>query len=522
MLRSFSIGVALITLFGCSTVTKVQKASDSNLTSVAGITSESETDSSAVGPLAEATSAFQNAEAAQDDRIKLAYYLAAAEGSYVYALNEGAEEASRERAIYNAACAEAAVIIHRLAGSDVPFESISAGGKTYRLILRDTDSGGLLQQEYVIASNKLIAQNLKKDVKQSGLGGTLVGYSSKDRPRFENDPNVSPQGRAIGITSLLLFKDSGEVRLEVHDPFKQDIISIGDRRHRLAADFSGPIELQLQQVSKSSIKKVGKKGYFEPEKQEWLRGLFFMEPYRIEKIPVILIHGLYSAPITWLDLYLEFIADKQLRENFQFWIYRYPTGYPIGQNARDFRVAFSECMMRYDPDGKNRALQNTVLVGHSMGGLISSAVVRDSGDILWNLLSNHSIDTLDLDEEVRVELEPIAFFDSLPQVSRVVFMATPHRGSKLAKGFAAKFASALVHSPGNFFKTTDSQPDENFTDFAIEVGSQKQTSVDALKPDAWQLTTLLDLPMSQRVTYHSIIGNKSNKSLTKSGDGVVP
>ncbi len=309
--------------------------------------------------------------------------------------------------------------------------------------------------------------------------------------------------------------------MEVHDPFKQDTINTGGRQHRLAADFSGPIELQLH-LLKSSIKKIGKKGYLEPEKQEWLRGLFFIEPYRIEKIPVIFIHGLHSAPVTWLDLYLELIADRRVRENFQFWAYRYPTGYPIGRNARDFRVTFNESMMRYDPDGKNRAFQNMILVGHSMGGLISSAAVRDSGDTVWDLFSDRSIDALDLDEEVRVDLESMVFFDPLPQVSRVVFMATPHRGTKLAKGFAANIASGLVHSPGKFFKTTDSQPDENYTDFAIKVGSQKQTSVDALKPDAWQLTLLLDLPMSQRVTYHSIIGNSGKKPLAKSGDGVVP
>ena len=207
--RRFVITATLLIFSGEITVSKVKEEPDSNLTSVAEITSNLGTDLSAIDPLAEAVAAFQMAEEAQDDRMKLAYYLTAAEGTFVYALNEGVEEASRERAIYNTSCAEAAVIIHRLASNDIPFESVSTGDKTYRVILRDTHSVGLLQQEYVVTSNKLIVQNLKKDVKQSGLGGTLVEYLSKDNPRFANDPNVPPEGRSTSFTSILIFEDTG-------------------------------------------------------------------------------------------------------------------------------------------------------------------------------------------------------------------------------------------------------------------------------------------------------------------------
>jgi hypothetical protein len=49
------------------------------------------------------------------------------------------------------------------------------------------------------------------------------------------------------------------------------------------------------------------------------------------------------------------------------------------------------------------------------------------------------------------------------------------------------------------------------------------TSIDYLKPHAWQLETVLTLPVSERVTMHSIIGRaKKNKPLEKSSDGVVP
>ena len=363
------------------------------------------------------------------------------------------------------------MIIHRLAGSDLPVERVTAGDKTSQVKLYDTQSGRFLQQEYVIASNKLTVQELKKEVKQKGLGGTLIGFLSKDSSLFKDDPNIPPEGRTIGFTGVLIFEESGEVRLEIYDPAEQDEISIEGHQHRLAADFSGPLELL---ISKSLAKKMGKKGFHNPKEHEWLRGLFFIEPYRPEKIPVVLIHGLHSAPITWIDVYLELIADKRLRENFQFWAYRYPTGYAIGRNARDFRVSFNESVMRCDPNGKNLAFQNTVLVGHSMGGLISSAAVRDSGDTVWNLLSDRSIETIDLDEEVRDELKSLAFFGPLPQVSRVIFMATPHRGSKLAKGFAAELATAFVNIPVDLLNPDDPQLNENFTDFGKKLSSRKK------------------------------------------------
>ncbi len=515
----FVISAALLFFSGSIALSKVKEEPNSNLTSITELTSNNETVLSAEGPLAEAVAAFLKGDAAQDDRLKLAHYLTAAENLFTKALENANEKASRERAIYSASCAEAAVIIHRLAGSDLPVESVTAGDKTYRVKLHDIQSGRLLQQEYVVSSDKMIVHELKKEVKQSGLGGTLIGYLSKDSPQFVDDPNVPPEGRTLGFTSVLIFEDSSEVRLEIYDPGKQDEINIEGRRHRLAADFSGPLDLL---VSKSLAKKMGKKGFHNPEEQEWLRGLFFIEPYRPEKIPVILIHGLHSAPITWLDLYLELIVDKRLRMNFQYWVYRYPTGYPIGRNARDFRVTFNETIMRHDPDGKNLAFQNMVLVGHSMGGLISSAAVRDSGDTVWNLISDRSIDSLDIDEEVRDELESMVFFDPLPQVSRVVFMATPHRGSKLAKGFAGKLAAALVDIPVDLLNPDDPQLNENFTDFGKKIIKQKQTSIDGLRPDTWQLATLLDLPMSERVTYHSIIGNNRKKPFPIKGDGVVP
>jgi len=60
-----------------------------------------------------------------------------------------------------------------------------------------------------------------------------------------------------------------------------------------------------------------------------------------------------------------------------------------------------------------------------------------------NRLENLKISTTD-----REKLRSLIFLEPLPFVKRVVFIATPHRGSYLAGGFVRNLAQRLVSLPG--------------------------------------------------------------------------
>ena len=101
----------------------------------------------------------------------------------------------------------------------------------------------------------------------------------------------------------------------------------------------------------------------------------------------------------------------------------------------------------YNPDGRDPAFDQMVLLGHSMGGLLSHMMTVDSGDKLWQLNSDRPFDEILGPPEVLDELQHYLFFEPLPFVKRVVFLATPHRGSDLSRGMVGRVGSSLITEP---------------------------------------------------------------------------
>ena len=125
----------------------------------------------------------------------------------------------------------------------------------------------------------------------------------------------------------------------------------------------------------------------------------------------------------------------------------YGSGNPLVQSVTELRTALTEEVARRDPAGTNAALRQMVLVGHSQGGLLVKGTVIDSGDRLLRLLSTNRIEALPIEEAQRQEIRSRLCIEPLPFVRRVIFIATPHRGSYLASGFARKWAKRMVSLP---------------------------------------------------------------------------
>ena len=66
-------------------------------------------------------------------------------------------------------------------------------------------------------------------------------------------------------------------------------------------------------------------------------GLYILQPYDPDRIPVIFVHGLISTPQMWLNVINELNADPVLRARYQYWVFAYPTGNPLAYSALRLR-----------------------------------------------------------------------------------------------------------------------------------------------------------------------------------------
>ena len=221
-------------------------------------------------------------------------------------------------------------------------------------------------------------------------------------------------------------------------------------------------------------------------------------------------------------------ADPGLRERFQFWVYFYPTGDPYLATAADLRRSLDKLRTDLDPNHKDPALDEMVLVGHSMGGLVSHLQTVDGGDDFWRLVSDEPFDTVKAQPGVRDQLEETFYFRRRTDVRRVVFLGTPHRGSRLGPSLPARLARRFIRGPQVLMAEA--------ADLAAENPELKYrqlpTSVDLLAPNAPALQVLAARPRPAQVHYHSVVGVAPKCSVVverwlagdanEPGDGVVP
>ena len=139
-------------------------------------------------------------------------------------------------------------------------------------------------------------------------------------------------------------------------------------------------------------------------------------------------------------------------------------------------------MKEVDPDGKDTGLKQMVVIGHSQGGLLTKMTVIDSGMHLWPF--SVPPEELDIDVETRDLLTHALMIKPLPFVRRVIFIATPHRGSYQALGFVGVFGSWMVNLPGRFTKlSVDLLTLQGKGIFLGPMSSGLPTSIDNMNPE---------------------------------------
>src|SRR6202041_3994901 len=144
-----------------------------------------------------------------------------------------------------------------------------------------------------------------------------------------------------------------------------------------------------------------------------LNGPFMLHPYHPNMIPVVFVHGTASSPARWAEMTNELLGDPAIASRYQIWFFSYNSGNPIALSAMRLREALTTARKDVDPAGKDLALDQMVVVGHSQGGLLTKMTVVDSGTRFWDRLTKIPFEKAELDPETRDLLQRAIFVKPL-------------------------------------------------------------------------------------------------------------
>ena len=331
-----------------------------------------------------------------------------------------------------------------------------------------------------------------------------------------------PKRVSFPVTLLLRWPDDCSVldapqpdaSLEALDPIESISVNIAGRAVPIEVDYTTPIAVMLA----SSNPPSGIDALLHSDEFEKRSALIMFQPVRPDRIPVLFVHGLASGPETWLPLYNRLLKDDTIRKNFQFVFWFYPTGQLALENAARLRRALVEADSAFSNRGGFSLKSNGVICAHSLGGILSNALVTDSGDQLWNTVFTVPPEDLPVDEALRKDLKETLIFEHLPFANRVIYYASPHRGAPDAGRGIVQWASGLIRRP----QRTLGQDAKLRGYLRDEVKSKHYTVAQSLRDDNPVLSKLADLPVADGVVYHSIIGDTVAAGRKGGDDGLVP
>ena len=345
---------------------------------------------------------------------------------------------------------------------------------------------------------------------RDGFGAPIVAVereASKERRE-----KLAPSRIFRTVTAVAQFQGRRCV-LEFYDPLDTETVSFYGRTVPLSADFTVPLAVMLQQTdpAKHELSRV-----LNPEKYAHTAAIERLQPFNPNKTVVLVIHGLKDSQATWTPMINKLRGDPVIRKHYQFWFYSYPTGYPFPYSAAILRKELDEVEKQFPK------LKPMVVIGHSMGGCISRLLLTDSGDQLWMKIFGRPPDEVSLSPKTREYFRQELFFRHRPEIGRVIFIASPLRGSKMATGIISTLANMLIREP-----TLSSQASEEMLRHtSIRENELKPmrraNSVDSLSPNSRFLHAMNEIPMTPGVPYNTIIGDRGRGDSPNSSDGVVP
>jgi pimeloyl-ACP methyl ester carboxylesterase len=352
---------------------------------------------------------------------------------------------------------------------------------------------------------------VKEHVTRPGIGAPVVAVGKKLNTEWRS--NYLTKRIYYGVTAVARFQGNRCI-LSFEDPLEKETISLNGKSMNLAADFTVPLAVMLASGG-PQVPKLSRMLF--PEKYAETAHLARLEPYSPNKAVVLVIHGLMDSPSTWAPMIIRLRSDPEIRRNYQFWFYSYPSGYPYPYSAALLREKLDDVERRYP------TRRPMLVIGHSMGGCISRLLLTDTGENLWRLLFNgKSPAETKLPASSKKIYTDAIVFKHRPEVGRVIFIAAPLKGSEIATISLGRIGSMLIRTPGALLRAGND---------ALKVGTfqsddlklkRAPNSIDTLSPKNRFVKAINKIPIVPGIPYHTIQGDRGRGDTPNSSDGVVP
>lgn len=411
-------------------------------------------------------------------------------------------------------------------------------------ILADSDGHRALFSDLISAYDSRLV-NLDVNARRSGLGVSFIG-AIHDRhtvsarkmniePNKPLDDRIHPAGH-VQLTAMVQPRGddlkqvlaADEFDAYFFNPTKQASITMYGTEHPLTANFSAGYALWL---SENQLRQISLMNMISRQDAMALPELFMLKPYQPDQQVIIMLHGLASSPATWVNLTNTLLSDPKLNDNYQVWQIAYSTNLPILENRYQIHQLIRQAFQAVDPTGQDRASRNAVIIGHSMGGVISRMLVSDTDltAALARLDDKKQYQLINrLSSDQRQAINDRLMLPSLPQIDEAVFISAPHRGTDYADRWFTRAARRVIRLPAELTKSiTEALSGEGSAQSFL--GSlYLQNGASQLSDRSSFVALTKDVQISPSVRYHTIVGNHrgDQDSVDTVGaaisDGVVP
>ncbi len=401
------------------------------------------------------------------------------------------------------------------------------GDRRYQFVSLDSFCSSPNYFDGLKPSHRFRQKGLKERYTREGLGAPLVAHR-ENRGEYTAEQYKPPEGIFYPVTATLGEEKGDAVTIELHNLKQAEVFDWDGQALPLAADYTMPWAALLSRSG--TLKNYAISAMLRPDSAPRQARLYMMQPYDPNKIPIIMIHGLKSSPLAWVEVTNEIIGDPEIRRRYQVWHYLYPTGGPILSNGRIYRENIEELRRQLDPELDDFATNHMVVLAHSMGGLLTRTLITNTGSTIWDQYFRVQPEELNASAKQKENIREVFFFERKPYIKRVIFAAVPHRGSNFADNPLGRLGAYLIKSPKDVAESQqrllENNPGavRNYEFYQKLADRGGPTSVDTLSPRNKVLELLTDvLGIDPDVPHHSIIGDRGKDGpLEDSSDGIVP